>query len=93
MDVSGGESKVWCCKEQCCTGTCNIRYMNQGKLDAVKEERARVNTDILVINQYTKWTRMCEFNSDNDYIYYCRQESLRRKGVALIVNKSQKCST
>ena len=66
--------------------------MNQGKLDAVKQEMASMNTDILGISEL-KWTGMGEFNSDDHYIYYCGQESLRRKGVALIVNKSPKCST
>ena len=66
--------------------------MNQGKLEVVKQEMARVNVDILGINEL-KWTGMGEFNSDDHYIYYCRQESLRRNGVAIMVNKSQKCST
>ena len=65
--------------------------MNQGKLEVVKQEMARVNIDILGISEL-KWTRMGEFNSDDHYIYYCGQESLRRNGVALIVNKSLKCS-
>ena len=60
--------------------------MNQGKLNVAKQERARVNTDILGISEL-KWTEMGEFNSDDNYIYYCGQESLRRNGVALIVNK------
>ena len=60
--------------------------MNQGKLKAVKQEKARVNVDILGISEL-KWTGMGEFNSDDHYIYYCRQESLRRNGVAIIVNK------
>ena len=60
--------------------------MNQGKLEVVKEEIARVNIDILGIRKL-KWTGMGEFNSDYHYIYYCGQESLRRNGVALIVNK------
>ena len=60
--------------------------MNQGKLDVVKQEMARVNVDILGISKL-KRTRMGEFNSDDHYIYYCGQESLRRNGVALIVNK------
>ena len=66
--------------------------MNQGKLEVVKQEMVRVNTDILGISEL-KWTGMGEFNSDDHYIYYCRQESLRGNGVALIVNKSLKCST
>ena len=60
--------------------------MNQGKLEVVKQEMARVNTDILGISKL-KWTAMGEFNSDDHYIYYCGQESLRRNGVAIIVNK------
>ena len=61
--------------------------MNQGKLEVVKQEMARVNIDILEISEL-KWTRMGEFNSDDYYIYYCRQEFFRRNGVAIIVNKS-----
>ena len=60
--------------------------MNQGKLEVVKHEMARVNADILGISEL-KWTGMGEFNSDDHYIYYCRQESLRRNGVAIMVNK------
>ena len=60
--------------------------MNQGKLEVVKQEMARVNIDILGISEL-KWTRMGEFNSDDHYIYYCGQESLRRNGVAIMVNK------
>ena len=60
--------------------------MNQGKLEVVKQEMARVNVDILGISEL-RWTGMGEFNSDNCYIYYCGQESLRRNGVAIIVNK------
>ena len=60
--------------------------MNQGKLEVVKQEMSRVNIDILGISEL-KWTAMGEFNSDDRYIYYCRQESLRRNGVAIIVNK------
>ena len=60
--------------------------MNQGKLEVVKQEMARVNVDILGISKL-KWTGMCEFNSDDHYIYYCGQESLRRNGVAIMVNK------
>ena len=86
LDVSGGESKVRCCKEQYFIGTWNVRSMNQGKLEVVKQEMARENIDILGISEL-KWTRMGEFNSDDHYIYYCEQGSLRRNGVALIVNK------
>ena len=66
--------------------------MNQGKLEVVKQDMARVNVDILGISE-PKWTGMSEFNSDDHYIYYCGQESLRRNGVAIMVNKSLKCST
>ena len=86
MDVTGDRSKVQCCKEQLCTGTWNGRPMNQGKLEGVKQEMARVNINILGISKL-KWTGMGEFNSDDHYIYYCGQESLRRNGVAIIVNK------
>ena len=86
MDVTGDGSKVQCCKEQYYTGTWNVRSMNQGKLKMVKQETARMNVDILGISEL-KWTGMGEFNSDDNYIYYCGQESLRRNGVALIVNK------
>ena len=65
--------------------------MNQGKLEVVKQEMARVNVDILGISEL-KWTGTGEFNSDDHYIYYCGQESLRRNGVAIIDNKSLKCS-
>ena len=91
MDVTGDGSKVQCYKEQYCTATWNVRSMNQGKLEVVKQEMASVNINILGISQL-KWTGMGEFNSDDHYIYYCRQESLRRNGVALI-EKSLKCST
>ena len=66
--------------------------MNQGKLEVVKQEVARVNIDIVGISKL-KWTGMGEFNSDDHYIYYCGQESLRRNGKAIIVNKSPKCSS
>ena len=66
--------------------------MNQGKLEVVKQEMARVNVDILGISKL-KCTGMGEFNSNDHYIYYCGQESLRRNGVALIINKSPKCGT
>ena len=73
-------------------GTWKVRSMNQGKLEVVKQEMARVNIDILGISEL-KLTGMGEFNSDDHYIYYCGQESLRRNGVALIDNKNLKCST
>ena len=66
--------------------------MNQSKLEVVKQEMARVNINILGISEL-KWAGMGEFNSYDHFIYYCGQESLRRNGVALIVNKSLKCST
>ena len=86
MDGTGDRSKIRCGKEQYCIGTWNVRSMNQGKSEVVKQEMARVNVDILGISEL-RWTRMGEFNSDDHYIYYCGQESLRRNGVALIVNK------
>ena len=86
VDVTGEESKVQCCQEQCCIGTWNVRSMNQGKLEVAKQEMARVNIDILGISEL-KWTGMGVFNSDDHYIYYCGQESFRRNGVAIIVNK------
>ena len=86
VDVTGDRSKVRCCKEQYCIGTCNVRSINQGKLEVVNKKMARVNTDILGISKL-KWTGMGEFNSDYHYIYCCRQESLRRNGVAITVNK------
>ena len=92
LDVTGDRSKVRCCKEQYCIGTWNVRSMNQGKLEVIKQEMARVNFNILAIREL-KWTGMGEFNSDDHGIYYCGQESLRRKALAIIVNKSLKCCT
>ena len=89
VDVTGDRSKIRCCKEQYCIGTWNIRSMNQGK--SVKQEMARVNVDILGTSEL-KWTGMGEFNSDDYYIYYCGQESLRKNGVVIMVNQSLKCS-
>ena len=87
VDVTGNRSKVRCYKEQYCIGTWNVRHsMNQGKLEVVKQEMARVNVNILGFSEL-KWTGMGEFNSDDHYIYYCGQESLRRNGVAIMVNK------
>ena len=86
VDVTGDGGKVRCCKEQYCTGAWNVRSMNQSKLEVVTQEMARVNTDILGISEL-KWTGMDEFNSDDHYIYCYGQESLRRNGVAIIVNK------
>ena len=86
VDVTGDRSKVRCCKEQYCMGTWNLRSMNQGKLEVVKQEMARVNVDILGISKL-RWTGTGEFNSDDHYIYYGGQEFFRRNGVAIIVNK------
>ena len=86
MDVTGDGSKVRCYKEQYCIGTWNVRSTIQGKLEVVKQEMARVNINILEISEL-KWTGMGEFNSEDHYIYYCRQKSLRRHGVAIMVNK------
>ena len=86
VEVTGDGSEVQCCKEQYCIGTWNVRSMNQGKLEVVKQWMTRVNVDILGISEL-KWTGMGEFNSDDHYIYYCEQESLRRNGGAIIFNK------
>ena len=86
LDMTGDGSKVQCCKEQYCIGTCNVRSMNQGKLEVVKQEMARVNVDILGISEL-KRAGMGEFDSDEHYIYYCGQEPLIRNEVAIIVNK------
>ena len=77
VDVTGDRSKVRCCKEQYCIGTWNVRSRNQGKLEVVKQEMARVNINILRINEL-KWTGKGEFNSDDHCIDYCGQEFLRR---------------
>ena len=87
VDVTGDRIKVQCYKKQYCIGTWNVRSMNQDKLEVVKQEMARVKIDILGISKL-KWTGIDEFNSENHYIYYCGQESLRRIGVALIVSKT-----
>ena len=86
VDVTGDGSKFWCCKKQYCIGTWNARSLTQGKLEVAKQEMARVNMDILGISKL-KWTGMGEFNSTDYYIYYCGQESLRRNGIAIRVNK------
>ena len=86
VDVTGDRSKVQCCKEQNCIRTWNVRSMNQGKLEVVQQNMARVDVNILGISEL-KWTEMSEFNSDDHYIYYCGQESLRRNGEAIMVNK------
>ena len=79
-------TQVWCYKEQYCIETWNVRFINQDKLEVVKQEMTRVNVNILGISEL-RWTGMGEFNSDNCYIYYCGQESLRWNEVAIIVNK------
>ena len=86
VDGIGDRHKVRCCKEQYCIGTWNVRSITQGKLEVVKQEMARVNVDVLGIGKL-KWTGMGEFSSDDHYIFYCGQESLRRNGVAIMVNK------
>ena len=83
---TGDKSKIRGCKEQYCIGTWNVRSTNQGKLEVVKQEMARVNVNILGISKL-RWTGMGEFNSDDHYIYYCGQESPSRNGVAIIVKK------
>ena len=94
VDVIGDRSKIRCCKEQYCIGTWNVRSMNQGKLEVVEQEMARVNVDILGISKI-KWTGIGEFNSDDHYIYYREQESLRRKKCSShhSQQKTPKCST
>ena len=69
MNVTGDGREVWCCKKQCCIRTWEVRSMNQGKLEVVKQEMARVNINILEISEL-KWIGMSEFNSDDPYIYY-----------------------
>ena len=86
MDVTGDGSKVQFYKEQYFIGTWNVRSMNQGKLEVVKQEMTRVNVNILGISKL-KWTGMGELNPDDHYIYYCGQECLRRKGVSITVYK------
>ena len=86
VDGSDGENKVWYWKEQYCIQTWNVRSMNQGNLDVLKQETARGNMDMLEIHEL-KWMGMGEFNSEDHYIYCCGQESLPRNGVAIIVNK------
>ena len=86
VDMTDDRSKVQCSKEQYCIGTWNVRSMNKGKQEVVKQEMARVSVHILGISEL-RWTGMGEFNSDDHYIYYCGQETLRRNGIAIIVNK------
>ena len=82
----GERSKVRCYERQYCIRTWNVRSMNQGKLEVVKQQMTGVNINILGISEL-RWTGMGEFNSDDHYIYYCGQESLRRNGVVLMVNR------
>ena len=89
--MTGDGSKARCYKEQYCIGSWNVRSMNKGKLEVIKQEMARVNINIRISR--LKWIGIGEFNSDDHYIYYCGQEPLRRNGVSIIVNKSPKCST
>ena len=84
--MSGGKSKAWCCKEQYCIGTWNVKSMNQGKLNMVKQEMARVNINSVGTSEL-KLMGMGGSNSDDHYIYYWGQDSLRRNGVTRIVNK------
>ena len=86
VNVTGDESKVQCCKEQYCIGICNVRSMNQGKLDVVKQEMPRVNIDILGIREL-KWIGMGEFNSDDHFIYLGGQQPFTGNRVTLTVNK------
>ena len=88
MGVSGDGSRIQCCKDQCCTGTWNDTSLNQSKLEVLKQEMARVNTDILGISELRR-TGMSEFNSDDHYIYYCGQDSLRKNGVTLSQQESE----
>ena len=84
--MTGDRSKIRYCKEQYCIGTWSVRSIDQGKLEVVKQEMARVNIGILGISGL-RWAGMGEFNSEDHYIYYYGQESLRRSGVAIMVNK------
>ena len=86
VNATGDRSKVRCCKEQYCIGTWNVRFMNQGKLEVVKQGMKKVNIEILGISEL-RWTGLGEFNSYDHYIHYCGQESLRRNRVAITVNK------
>ena len=86
VNGTGDRRKIQCCKELYCIGTWNVRSINQGKLEVVKQEMTRVNIDILGINEL-RWAGMGEFNSDDHYIYYCGQQFLESNGVAIIVNK------
>ena len=92
LDMTSDGSKVQCCKQQYCIGTWKVRSMNQGKLEVIKQEMARVNINILGISKL-EWNGLGEFNSEKHYIYYCGQESLRRSAVAIVVSKNPKCNT
>ena len=92
VDVTGDGSKVQCCKEKYCIGVWNVRSMNQGKLEVVRQEMARVDINILETDEL-KWTAMGKLNLDDYYIYYWGEESLRSNRVALTVYKSLKFST
>ena len=85
MDGTGDRSKIRCCKEQYCIGTQNVRAMNQGKLEVVKQQMISMNINILGTSKL-KWTGMGEFNSDDHYIYDCGQESIRKHGVGIMIN-------
>ena len=91
VDVTNDRSKVWCCNEQYCIGTWNVRSMNQGKLSDQTGDGKSEHQHFR--NQWTFRAGRGEFNSGDHYIYYSGQESLRRNGVAAIVNKRSKCST
>ena len=86
LDGTGDESKVWCDKQLYCKGIWNVNSLNQSKFKVIKQEMARVDIEILGIGQL-KCTGMGEFNSNDHYVYYCGQESLRRNGVAIIFSK------
>ena len=86
VDVTGDRNKVQCFKEQYCIATWNVRSMNHGKLEVVRQEMARLNIDILGISKL-RLAGIGELNSDDHDIYYCRHESLRRNGVAIMVNQ------
>ena len=86
MGVTGDGRKVQCCKEQYCIGTWTVRSMNQSKLEVLRQEMAKVNINSLGTGELNL-TGMGEFNSNDHWIYYCGQESLRRNGLAFIVNK------
>ena len=84
VDATGDTSKVRCRKEQYCLGPWSVRSVNQGYLEVVRQEMARVNIDILGISEL-KQTGMGELNSDDQYMCYCGQDSFRRNGVAIMV--------